>query len=107
MAASQFGPDKRPLLRAIHALFQGESDAGSVQSLIDAATEANPHSSYDLYGNFYLGLYHDAAGDAGGAVAALSRAARAGKDRREEDVMCAFPRLHLALREGELFSGGG
>lgn len=101
--ASQWGTEKRPLLRGVFALFRGEADAGELEQLVDTAAN-HPYSSYGLYGNFYLGLYHDAAGDRAAAMAALARATQAGK-AREEDVMSAFPRLHLALRERELFSG--
>lgn len=101
---SQFGAEKRPLLQAVHALFRGETDAGALESLIEGARN-HPYSSYELYGNFYLGLYHDAAGDREAALGALGRAIRASK-ARPEDVMYHFPRLHLTLRERELFSSG-
>ena len=101
---SQFGAEKRPLLRAVHALFRGEIDAPTLESLIDAAKD-HPYSSYELYGNFYLGLYHDAVGAKGVALEALGRATRASKGARPEDVMFHFPRMHLMLRERELFSG--
>lgn len=103
VALSQFGAEKRPLLRAVHALFRGEIDAAALESLVDAARD-HPYSSYELYGNFYLGLYHDATGDRAAALAALGRATRASKNARPEDVMFHFPRMHLMLRERELFA---
>ncbi len=101
---SPYGLEKRPLLRAVHALFRGEVEAEAVAALVDGA-KGHPYSSYELYGNFYLGLYHDAVGDGAAALEAVGRASRSSK-AREEDVMFHFPRLHLTLRERELFSGG-
>ncbi|KAM3568093.1 hypothetical protein VYU27_009780 [Nannochloropsis oceanica] len=90
---SPFGEEKRQLMGLVAGLFKGEVDEETVLAVLEGA-RANPYGNYALYGNFYLGLWHDASGRPGEAVAAMGRAMEAPKGR-QDDVMYAYPRLHL------------
>ena len=62
------GYDRRPVMRAALQLFQGETDEAPLQAF---ATSASAFSSNDaFYGNLYLGLFREAAGDVEGPLVA-------------------------------------
>lgn len=96
MHLSQCGEETRKMMYLLYELFRGNIEAIEIQEILEA-TKNHPFSNYELYGNFYLGLYYDALGKVPESIACLGKATRAQK-AREDDVMYHMPRLQLILR---------
>ena len=88
------GPDRRPVMRAVLRLFQGETDEGPLQAF---AASSDPGETF--YGNLYLGLWREAQGDESGAKRFITAAAASPYGKRSGDYMADLAKVHV-LRRG-------
>lgn len=94
-AAASEVRETRPVLRACAQLFDG--DEGALATLRDLCVNADTKDAMRrrLFGHFYVGLYHDAKGDAEKAKAHLALATSKVSD---EDFTTRLPHLHATVR---------
>jgi lipoprotein NlpI len=83
--------DSRVPMMQIYALYQGKA---SVDDVLAAARAANSTPEPLFYAHLYIGLYHEAAGDAKGALEHIARA----NDYKVDHYMGDVARVHLQLR---------
>ena len=88
--------DARVPMREIHALFAGTGSAEAVVKAADAdGTPTEAERDPLCYAHLYLGLYHEAAGD---AALARSHMRRAAIDYRMDHYMGRVAQVHVKLR---------
>ena len=85
------GVDRRPVMRAVQALFTGRGDEAAVK----AFGSGGPGDQF--YSELYLGLYHEARGESLIAREYMQRAV-AGAYRSSGDPMYDLARVHVARR---------
>lgn len=87
------GEDRRPVMRAVLKLFQGETDEAALQ------TFASSNNGGDLfYANLYLGLWREAQGDETGARRFIKAAANSPYGKGSGDYMADLAKVHVARR---------
>ncbi len=75
-ALLKIGQDRRVPMMEVYALFQGKAQPAAVLKAAEAGkADAALRNSQRFYAQLYLGLYHEANGDAAKALEHLSRAA--------------------------------
>ncbi|GBF91154.1 hypothetical protein Rsub_04823 [Raphidocelis subcapitata] len=93
----QVGRDSRPYMRAAYEAFRDGAGAGAIA----AAAGPDPGAGPAFYAWLYVGLYHEAHGDAGAAREAMLRAVGTAYARRSGDYMAALARVHCQRRGWE------
>lgn len=93
----KFGGEKRFLMGLVFDMFRGKIEPEQLEAVL-AQHANNEFANYDLYGNFYLGLYYDALGSREKGNIYMGRATEA-KRARKGDIMYHLPRLHLINRQ--------
>jgi hypothetical protein len=88
------GRDRRPVMRAAVEAFE----AGSAPEQILAAAGGDAEGHDGFYARLYVGLWHEAEGDARAARAALEAAAATAYARGSDDYMAALARVHCRQR---------
>ncbi len=85
--------DRRVPMKEIHALFKG---TGAEEAVIEAAESASgDRDNARCYAHLYLGLYHEALGD---AKTSLDHIRKAAVDYAQDHYMGAVAKVHLKLR---------
>jgi hypothetical protein len=96
----RFGGESRPLMGLVYEVFRGRAAPEQVKELIEGHV-GQPFHNYEVYGNFYLGLYYDAARQLEGAARHVATAAHSPL-AKPSDLLSHLCRLHLKVRaEGE------
>ena len=88
------GRDPRPVMRAAELAFR----AGSDPSIIAEAAGGDTQGSAAYYSGLYVGLWHEAHGDASTARAAIEAAVRTEYGRSADDYMASLGKVHCQLR---------
>lgn len=90
----QVGRDPRPVMRAAYECFKTGSDP---QAILQAAgSDKQGHDAF--YALLYVGLWHEAQGDAAAAQAAITQAVRTAYAQQSGDYMCALAAVHCQRR---------
>jgi lipoprotein NlpI len=94
LIAIEAGADARVPMKEIHALYGGKATADEVLAAAGAGDPPPAELKRRLmYAHLYVGLYHEAAGDAGKAKEHVTLAAR---EYAADDYMSDVARVHLA-----------
>jgi hypothetical protein len=94
MNALQVGLDPRPVMRAAYRCFQEGSDPAAI--LEAAGKDRSGHGAF--YAWLYVGLWHEAHGDAAAARAGLQEAVSTDYAKRSGDYMCSLANVHMQRR---------
>ncbi|KAL4448342.1 hypothetical protein ABPG75_005561 [Micractinium tetrahymenae] len=93
----QVGRDPRPVMRAAYECFRTGADPGAIQQA--AGSDKQGHDAF--YALLYVGLWHEAHGDAEAAQAAITQAVSTAYARQSGDYMCALAVVHSKRRGWE------
>ena len=88
--------DPRVPMKEIHALFAGKGTEETVLTAANAAADPDNLRNQRCYAHLYLGLYHEALGDAAKAKEHLTKAAG---EFKMDHYMGRVAQVHVKLRE--------
>ncbi|KAF6254568.1 hypothetical protein COO60DRAFT_1273046 [Scenedesmus sp. NREL 46B-D3] len=87
------GRDPRPVMRAAYECFQSGS---SPEAILQAATDSGGHDSF--YALLYVGLWHEAHGNAAEAEAAMVKSVQTRYAQLSGDYMAGLAKVHCQRR---------